>query len=42
MIGFAIMGAVTGSRSGSIPPGRLTSEQIGQRFADYLVGGLLK
>jgi AcrR family transcriptional regulator len=42
MAGFAIMGAVNWITKWFDPAGPLTSEQIGQRFADYLVGGLLK
>jgi len=42
MIGFAIMGAVNWITKWFDPAGPMTSEQIGQRFADYLVGGLLK
>ena len=42
MIGFAIMGAVNWITKWFDPEGPMTSEQIGQRFADYLVGGLLK
>ena len=42
MIGFAIMGAVNWITKWFDPAGAMTSEQIGQRFADYLVGGLLK
>ena len=42
MIGFAVMGAVNWITKWFDPAGPMTSEQIGQRFADYLVGGLLK
>jgi AcrR family transcriptional regulator len=42
MIGFAIMGAVNWITKWFDPAGPMTSEQIGQRFADYLVGGLMK
>jgi AcrR family transcriptional regulator len=41
MIGFAIMGAVNWITKWFDPSGPMSSEQIGQRFADYLVGGLL-
>jgi hypothetical protein len=41
MIGFAIMGAVNWTTKWFDPSGPMTSEAIGQRFADYLVGGLL-
>jgi AcrR family transcriptional regulator len=41
MIGFAIMGSVNWITKWFDPEGPMTSEQIGQRFADYLVGGLL-
>jgi TetR/AcrR family transcriptional regulator len=41
MIGFAIMGAVNWITKWFDPAGPMTSEEIGQRFADYLVGGLL-
>ena len=41
MIGFAIMGAVNWITKWFDPAGPMSSEQIGQRFADYLVGGLL-
>ena len=41
MIGFAIMGAVNWITKWFDPAGPMTSEDIGQRFADYLVGGLL-
>jgi TetR/AcrR family transcriptional regulator len=42
MIGFAIMGAVNWITKWFDPAGPMTSEEIGQRFADYLVGGLLR
>ena len=42
MAGFAIMGAVNWITKWFDPAGPMTSEEIGQRFADYLVGGLLK
>ena len=42
MIGFAVMGAVNWITKWFDPAGPMTSEQIGQRFADYLVGGLMK
>jgi AcrR family transcriptional regulator len=42
MIGFAVMGAVNWVTKWFDPNGPLTSEEIGQRFADYLVGGLMK
>jgi AcrR family transcriptional regulator len=42
MIGFAIMGAVNWITKWFDPEGPMTSEEIGQRFADYLVGGLLR
>jgi AcrR family transcriptional regulator len=41
MIGFAIMGAVNWITKWFDPSGPMSSEDIGQRFADYLVGGLL-
>ena len=41
MIAFAMMGAVNWIPKWFDPAGPLTSEQIGQSFADYLVGGLL-
>jgi AcrR family transcriptional regulator len=41
MIGFAMMGAVNWITKWFDPDGPMTSEQIGQRFADYLVGGLM-
>jgi TetR/AcrR family transcriptional regulator len=42
MIAFAIMGAVNWITKWFDPAGPMSSEEIGQRFADYLVGGLLK
>lgn len=42
MIGFAIMGAVNWITKWFDPAGPMSSEDIGQRFADYLVGGLLR
>ena len=42
MIGFAIMGAVNWITKWFDPAGPMSSEEIGQRFADYLVGGLVK
>jgi TetR/AcrR family transcriptional regulator len=42
MIAFAIMGAVNWISKWFDPSGPLTSEQIGQSFADYLVDGLRK
>jgi TetR/AcrR family transcriptional regulator len=41
MIGFAIMGAVNWITKWFDPAGPMTSEDIGQRFTDYLVGGLM-
>ena len=41
MIEFAIVGAVNGFTKWYDPAGPMTSDQIGQAFADYLVGGLL-
>jgi AcrR family transcriptional regulator len=41
MIGFAIMGAVNWITRWFDPEGPMSSQEIGQRFADYLVGGLL-
>jgi AcrR family transcriptional regulator len=41
MIAFAMMGAVNWMSKWFDPAGPATSEQIGQAFADYLVGGLL-
>jgi AcrR family transcriptional regulator len=42
MITFAMMGAVNWIPKWFAPEGELTSEQIGQAFADYLVGGLMR
>jgi AcrR family transcriptional regulator len=42
MISFAILGAVNWIPKWFDPAGPATSEQIGEAFADYLVGGLLK
>lgn len=42
MIEFAIMGAVNWITKWFDPEGPMSSEDIGQRFADYLVGGLLR
>jgi TetR/AcrR family transcriptional regulator len=42
MIGFAMMGSVNWITKWFDPAGPMSSEDIGQRFADYLVGGLLK
>jgi AcrR family transcriptional regulator len=42
MIGFAIMGAVNWITKWFDPEGPMSSQEIAQRFADYLVGGLLK
>jgi AcrR family transcriptional regulator len=42
MIGFAMMGSVNWITKWFDPAGPMSSEEIGQRFADYLVGGLLK
>jgi TetR/AcrR family transcriptional regulator len=41
MIGFAIMGAVNWTTKWFDPAGPMSSEDIGRRFVDYLVGGLL-
>lgn len=41
MIGFAIMGAVNWTTKWFDPTGPMSSLDIGQQFADYLVGGLL-
>jgi AcrR family transcriptional regulator len=41
MIAFAIMGAVNWIPKWFDPQGPMTSDQIGQAFTDYLVGGLL-
>jgi hypothetical protein len=37
-----MMGAVNWITKWFDPEGPMTSQEIGQRFADYLVGGLLK
>ena len=42
MIAFAIMGAVNWITKWFDPAGPATSDQIGDAFADYLVGGLRK
>ena len=42
MIEFAMMGAVNWIAKWFDPAGEQTSDQIGEAFADYLVGGLLK
>jgi len=42
MIAFAMMGAVNWIAKWFDPAGAQTSDQIGDAFADYLVGGLLK
>lgn len=42
MIAFAMMGAVNWIAKWFDPAGAATSDQIGDSFADYLVGGLLK
>ena len=42
MIAFAIMGAVNWISKWFDPQGPATSTQIGDAFADYLVGGLLR
>ncbi len=42
MIGFAVMGAVNWITNWFDPEGPMSSEEIGQRFANYLVGGLLR
>lgn len=42
LIEFAMMGAVNWIPKWFDPEGPATSEQIGDAFADYLVGGLLK
>ena len=42
MIEFAMMGAVNWISKWFDPAGEQTSDQIGDAFADYLVGGLLK
>lgn len=41
MIEFAIMGAINWMTKWFDPTGPMTSEQIGNAFADYLVGGLI-
>jgi AcrR family transcriptional regulator len=41
MIAFAILGAVNWISKWFDPDGPATSDQIGEAFADYLVGGLL-
>ena len=41
MIEFAIMGAINWMTKWFDPAGPLSSEQIGNAFADYLVGGLV-
>ena len=40
MIEFAMMGAVNWIAKWFDPAGQMTSDQIGDAFADYLVGGL--
>jgi len=40
MIGFAIMGAVNWTTKWFDPAGEMRAEDVGQHFADYLVGGL--
>jgi AcrR family transcriptional regulator len=42
MIEFAMMGAVNWIAKWFDPTGEMTSDQIGDAFADYLVGGLKK
>jgi AcrR family transcriptional regulator len=42
MISFAILGAVNWITKWFDPAGPLTSDQIGEAFADYLVGGLVR
>lgn len=42
LIAFAMMGAVNWIAKWFDPAGSATSDQIGDAFADYLVGGLLK
>jgi len=42
MIEFAMMGAVNWIAKWFDPEGAMTSDQIGEAFANYLVGGLLK
>lgn len=42
LIEFAMMGAINWIPKWFAPEGPATSDQIGEAFADYLVGGLLK
>jgi TetR/AcrR family transcriptional regulator len=42
LVAFAIMGAVNWIPKWFNPDGRASSEQVGQTFADFLVGGLLR
>lgn len=42
MISFAIVGAVNWITKWFDPAGPMTSDQIGDAFADYLVGGLIR
>lgn len=42
MVGFAVLGAVNWITKWYDPAGPMTSEAIGQAFADYLVGGLTR
>lgn len=42
MVGFAMLGAVNWITKWYDPAGPMTSEAIGQAFADYLVGGLTR
>jgi hypothetical protein len=42
MIEFAMMGAVNWIAKWFDPAGPMTSDHIGDAFADYLVGGLKK
>lgn len=42
MIAFAILGAVNWITKWFDPAGPMTSDQIGEAFADYLVGGLTR
>lgn len=42
MVAFAVMGAVNWITKWYDPAGPMTSEAIGQAFADYLVGGLTR
>ncbi|MGE0361021.1 MAG: TetR/AcrR family transcriptional regulator [Vicinamibacterales bacterium] len=42
MVSFALLGAVNWIARWFDPEGPMTSEQIGQTFADYLVGGLMR